>query len=63
MALFDDDQPKKVAAHVVGQDISLMSVAELTARIGDLKAEIERLERERAARGETRTAAEALFRR
>lgn len=63
MAIFDDEPRKPASAHVVGQDISLMSVDELSERIAMLKAEIERLEGERAKRGQTKSAAEALFRR
>ncbi|MFI0842426.1 DUF1192 domain-containing protein [Mesorhizobium sp. IMUNJ 23232] len=62
MAIFDDEPRKPASAHVVGQDISLVSVDELSERIGLLKAEIERLEEERAKRGQTKSAAEALFR-
>jgi uncharacterized small protein (DUF1192 family) len=63
MALFDDEPLRKRPVHVVGQDVSTLSVADLDQRIGDLKAEIARLESERAARGTTKSAAEALFRR
>jgi uncharacterized small protein (DUF1192 family) len=63
MAIFDDEPRKPASAHVVGQDISLMSADELGQRIALLKAEIERLEEERAKRGATKSAAEALFRR
>jgi uncharacterized small protein (DUF1192 family) len=63
MALFDDEPTKPISAHVVGQDISLISVEELGQRIAMLKAEIERLEAERTARGATKSAAEALFKR
>jgi uncharacterized small protein (DUF1192 family) len=63
MAVFDDEPRKPAAAHVVGQDISLMSVGELSERIAQLTAEIARLEEERAKRGATKSAAEALFRR
>jgi uncharacterized small protein (DUF1192 family) len=63
MALFDDEPIKPISAHVVGQDISLVSVEELGQRIAMLKAEIERLEAERTARGATKSAAEALFKR
>ncbi len=63
MALFDEEPRKPASAHVVGQDISLMSVEELGQRIAMLKAEIERLEAERTQRGATKSAAEALFRR
>ena len=63
MALFDDEPKQKPAAHVVGQDVTLLSAGELAERIGLLRAEIERLEGERTARGATKSAAEALFRR
>jgi len=63
MALFEDEPVKKPAPHVVGQDVSLLSAGELADRIALLKAEIDRLEAERAARGATKSAAEALFRR
>lgn len=63
MAVFDEEQKKKPAGHVVGQDVSLMSVGDLTERIAQLQAEVARLEAERTARGATKSAAEALFRR
>jgi len=63
MAIFDDEPVKKVRIHEIGQDLSLLSVAELTERIGQLEAEIERLESELKAKGATKAAAEALFRR
>ena len=63
MAMFEEEPRKKASAYVIGQDVSLMSAGELGERIADLKAEIARLEAERARRGETKSAAEALFRR
>lgn len=63
MALFDDEPKKKPLAHEIGQDLSLLSVGELDERIGLLKAEIVRLEAELAAKGTTKSAAEALFKR
>lgn len=63
MALFDDEPLKKPKAHEIGQDLSLLSVDELGERIALLRAEIERLEGELQAKGTTKTAAEALFRR
>lgn len=63
MALFDDEPRKKAKVHEIGQDLALLSVAELTERIGLLRGEIERLEAEVEAKGTTKTAAEALFRR
>ncbi|MBE0692982.1 MAG: DUF1192 domain-containing protein [Aquamicrobium sp.] len=63
MALFDDEPVKPRRVHEIGQDLSLLSVDELRERIGQLKAEIGRLEDELVAKGSTRQAAEALFRR
>lgn len=61
--MFDDEPRKKPAKHEIGQDLSLLSVAELNERIGLLKTEIERLEGELKSKGATKSAAEALFRR
>ena len=63
MALFDDEPLKPRRIHEIGQDLSLLSVDELQERIGQLRAEIGRLEGELSAKGSTRQAAEALFRR
>lgn len=63
MAIFDDEPSKKPKPHEIGQDLSLLSTADLTERIGLLRDEIARLEAELQAKGETKTAAEALFRR
>jgi uncharacterized small protein (DUF1192 family) len=63
MSLFDDDLPKKsMATHIVGSDLSLMSVDELTAHINILQVEIQRLEVEREKKSMGRKAAESLFR-
>jgi uncharacterized small protein (DUF1192 family) len=53
---------KATPAHVIGQDISTMSVDELEATIVRLRAEIARIEAEIDARGATRSAADAIFR-
>ena len=63
MAIFDEEPKKKAKPHEIGQDLALLSVAELGERIGLLKAEIARLEAELASKGTTKAAAEALFRR
>ena len=63
MALFDDEPLKPKRVHEIGQDLSLLSVGEIEERIGQLRREIARLEAELAAKGSTRLAAEALFRR
>jgi uncharacterized small protein (DUF1192 family) len=63
MAIFDDEPRKKPRTHEIGQDLSLLSVGELGERIELLHEEIQRLEAELAAKGATKSAAEALFRR
>ncbi|SCX25509.1 DUF1192 domain-containing protein [Agrobacterium rosae] len=63
MSGFDEELPTRPATtHVVGGDISLLSVDELTARIAVLHAEIERLETELEKKSVGRKAAESLFR-
>ena len=62
MSLFEDDQPKKKLSHEIGSDLSMLSVDELKARVGLLKAEVERIEAEIAAKSSSRNAAEGLFR-
>ena len=63
MALFDEEPRKRAPVHEIGQDLSLLSVAELAERIEQLKAEIARLEADMHAKDKTKSAAEALFRR
>lgn len=63
MALFDDEPVKKKVIHEIGQDLSALSFGELEERIAQLSAEIERLQAEKSAKGATRNAADALFRR
>ncbi|MGB8818729.1 MAG: DUF1192 domain-containing protein [Rhizobiaceae bacterium] len=62
MALFDDERPKPKFIHEIGQDLYLLSVAELDERIAVLRAEIGRLEADRATKNQSKSAAEALFR-
>lgn len=57
----DEDRPRPKAEHVVGQDLSALSVHELAERIDLLKAEIARLEADRAAKQSSRSAAESVF--
>jgi len=59
----DDDRPKKKMVHEIGQDLSLLSVEELTERIAALKAEIARLEASIAAKRASRTSADQFFKR
>ena len=63
MSVFDEDLPQKPSTtHVIGSDLSLVSVDELTARINILLAEVKRLEEEREKKSAGRKAAENLFR-
>jgi uncharacterized small protein (DUF1192 family) len=60
-AIDDDDRPKKKISHEIGQDLTLLSVGELHARIELLKSEIARLEADSKAKQTSRTAAEGFF--
>ena len=60
----EDDPPlKKKTTHEIGQDLSLLSIGELTERITLLEEEIARLEAAKASKSATRTAADAFFKR
>ncbi|HMF69605.1 MAG TPA: DUF1192 domain-containing protein [Phyllobacterium sp.] len=61
MSLFDEE-PRRKIVHDIGQDLSLLSVAELDERIVLLRSEITRLEEERSRKDDSKVAAEALFR-
>jgi uncharacterized small protein (DUF1192 family) len=62
MALFEDDRPKRKITHDIGQDLCLLSVAELDERIALMKDEIARLEADRDSKNDSKAAAQALFR-
>lgn len=58
----DDDRPETPPpAHVVGQDLSRLSVAELHARVDLLHAEIARIEDALRLKDDVRSAADSLF--
>ena len=59
----DDLEPKKAKSHVLGEDLSKHSVAELGALIETLKAEIARVEEALAGKQSSKSAAEAAFKR
>ena len=64
MAAFDDDdRPKKKIAHEIGQELGLLSVEELTARIALMRDEIARLEADIAQKQAKRVAADQFFKR
>jgi uncharacterized small protein (DUF1192 family) len=62
-AIDPDDLPKKKISHEVGQDLALLSIGELTERIGILKEEIARLEAEMARKHASKSAADTFFKR
>ena len=62
-AIDDDDKPKKKIAHEIGQDLSLLSVEELAARVQLLHDEIARLEADMTRKHATRSAADQFFKR
>jgi uncharacterized small protein (DUF1192 family) len=60
-AIDEDDRPKKKITHEIGQDLSLLSVAELNDRITLMKEEIARLEVDIAKKNSSRSAADQFF--
>ena len=62
-AIDDDDKPKKKITHEIGQDLSLLSVEELAARVQLMHDEISRLEADMASKRASRSAADQFFKR
>jgi uncharacterized small protein (DUF1192 family) len=60
-AIDPDELPKKKIIHEMGQDLSLLSIAELSERIGSLKDEIARLEAEMIRKRASKSAADTFF--
>ena len=60
-AIEDDDRPKKKIAHEIGQDLTLLSVRELTERIALMREEIARLEADIAKKQASRSVADQFF--
>ena len=64
MATFDEDEkPKKKITHDLGQELTLLSVGELNARIDLLRVEIARLEADIRGKQASRSAADQFFKR
>jgi len=61
MPIEDDDRPRKKVSHEIGQDLSLLSVEELTERITLLTSEIERLQTAAAKKRASKDAANNIF--
>jgi uncharacterized small protein (DUF1192 family) len=60
-AIDEDDRPKKKIAHEIGQNLTLLSVGELTERIALLKEEIARLEADIKGKQASKSAADLFF--
>ncbi|MYZ48122.1 DUF1192 domain-containing protein [Propylenella binzhouense] len=61
MGIFDEDSPPRRAAPSVGEDLSLLSIDEIEARIQLFRHEIERLQQAVAAKKKSRDAAHSVF--
>jgi uncharacterized small protein (DUF1192 family) len=61
MATEDDDKPRKKISHEIGQDLSLLSVEELTERIALMNSEIERLQVAMTKKRASKDAANSFF--
>jgi uncharacterized small protein (DUF1192 family) len=57
----DDDRPRKKITHEIGQDLSLLSVEELTERIALMTSEIERLQTAMSRKRASKDAADSFF--
>ncbi len=57
----DEERAKRISQIVIGEDLSELSVDELTERIDTLKQEIARIETAMGAKQSHLSAAEALF--
>jgi uncharacterized small protein (DUF1192 family) len=58
---FADEPRKIVSAHEIGQDLSMLSIAELDERVDLLEREIARLKEARAKKESSLAAASAFF--
>ena len=57
----DDNKPRKKITHEIGQELSLLSVEELTERIALMNSEIERLQQAAAKKRASKDAANYFF--
>ena len=63
MSMSDDNRPKQRPAPAAGDDLSLLSIEEIEARVALFTAEIKRLEAELERKRRSLAAADAVFRR
>jgi uncharacterized small protein (DUF1192 family) len=59
----EEHRPKRSPGHEVGQDLSLLSIAELDERVALLRAEILRLETAKAHKLAAQGTAQSVFKR
>ena len=59
-AIDEDDRPKKIS-HEIGQELTLLSVGELTERVALLKEEIARIQANMATKQASKSAADLFF--
>ena len=57
----DEDRAKRIAKFTIGQDLSELSVDEISETITALKTEIERLKLTKSEKSDHLSAADALF--
>ena len=57
----DDERPRKKVTHEIGQELSLLSVEELTERIALMTSEIERLQAALTKKRSSKDAANSFF--
>jgi uncharacterized small protein (DUF1192 family) len=57
----DDDKPKPKPAHVIGADLSKLSVFELTELADELRREAARVEKAAEEKQKSRQVADAVF--
>lgn len=57
----EEERPRRVVSHEIGQDLSTLSIDELGERIALLNAEIVRLETARGAKSSSKKAADSFF--
>jgi uncharacterized small protein (DUF1192 family) len=62
-ALDEDDRTKRKPAHEIGQDLSLLSIEELSDRIALLTDEVVRLQAALEKKRASRSAADQFFKR
>jgi uncharacterized small protein (DUF1192 family) len=62
-AVDEDDKPKKKVTHEIGQDLTLLSVEELGARVQLMHDEIKRIEADISQKRASRAAADQFFKR